>query len=48
MIRDVIIRMGMKVFGVNVWIIVYVVGNFDWVLNIFEIIELSDYVIVYF
>ena len=47
MIRDAIIRMGMKVPGANAWTTVHVAGNFDWALNTFETTELSDHVTVY-
>ena len=47
MIRDAIIRMGMKVPGANAWTTVHVAGNFDWALNTFETTELSDHATVY-
>ena len=44
-IRDAIIRMGMKVLGANAW--TTVAGNFHWALNTFETTELSDHTTVY-
>ena len=46
MIRDTIIRMGMKVPGANPW--TTIAGNLViWALNTFETTELSDHATVY-